>query len=121
MWHCIKTESGTVRFISLVGHGRSGGDRVHIDTFNTYARDVIEHIKDVKSEHPGVPCFLMGHSMVSLENMAHCMCNIHTYWDRKCCILAGWPDSSYDCFRESGSSQRFYIQLSSFGNNCGST
>lgn len=47
-----------------VGHGRSGGDRVHINTFDTYIQDVISHVRDMKESFPGVPCFLMGHSMV---------------------------------------------------------
>ena len=53
--------------VAAVGHGRSGGERVHIDNFSTYVKDVINHIKDLKETYPGVPGFLMGHSMVCLE------------------------------------------------------
>ena len=49
-----------------MGHGRSEGDRVHIEDFNTYVLDVINHVKDMKLSYPGIPCFLMGHSMVSV-------------------------------------------------------
>jgi len=50
---------------SAVGHGRSEGDRVHVETFNTYTADVIQHVERKKGEYPDVPCLLMGHSMVS--------------------------------------------------------
>ena len=48
-----------------VGHGRSGGERVYIEGFNTYVQDVISHVEDFKLSYDGIPCFLMGHSMVS--------------------------------------------------------
>ena len=50
---------------STVGHGRSEGDRVHVETFHTYVLDVIQHVERMKREHSDIPCFLMGHSMVS--------------------------------------------------------
>ena len=49
-----------------MGHGRSEGERVYVEDFNTYALDVINHVKDVKLFYPGIPCFLMGHSLVSV-------------------------------------------------------
>jgi len=51
---------------SAVGHGRSEGDRVHVETFNTYTADVIQHVERKKEEYPDVPCLLMGHSMGGL-------------------------------------------------------
>lgn len=48
----------------LVGHGRSEGERVYIETIDTYVQDVIQHILVMKQRHPGLPCMLMGHSMV---------------------------------------------------------
>lgn len=50
----------------IVGHGRSGGERVYIEDFSVYVRDVINHVEDLKSANPGVPIFIMGHSMVWL-------------------------------------------------------
>jgi len=47
-----------------VGHGKSGGERVYIEDFSVYVRDVIKHIQDLKVQYPEVPIFLMGHSMV---------------------------------------------------------
>ena len=48
-----------------VGHGHSGGERVLIDSIETYARDVIQHVEGIKAKHPDLPVFLFGHSMVS--------------------------------------------------------
>ena len=47
-----------------MGHGRSGGERVYIEDFSVYVRDVISHVQDLKAAHAGLPFFLMGHSMV---------------------------------------------------------
>lgn len=49
----------------LVGHGRSDGDRVHIEDFQIYARDIIQHIEILKDKYGNIPFFLLGHSMVS--------------------------------------------------------
>ena len=51
-------------YFVLVGHGRSGGERAYIEDFSVYVMDVVQHIQDLKVEHPDVPMFLMGHSMV---------------------------------------------------------
>ena len=47
-----------------VGHGKSEGARVHIDSFSEYVDDLIQHVKLLKTSHPGIPMFLIGHSMV---------------------------------------------------------
>ena len=60
--YCLRS----VHSLYIVGHGKSGGDRVHINTFDTYVLDVANHIRDFKSQHPEAPCFLMGHSMVCI-------------------------------------------------------
>ena len=48
-----------------VGHGNSEGDRVHVETFDTYVQDVAGHMEEMTSKHPGVPSMMLGHSMVS--------------------------------------------------------
>lgn len=53
------------QYVFAVGHGKSEGDRVHIDTFKIYFDDVIHHVEDTIAAYPDVPCFLMGHSNVS--------------------------------------------------------
>ena len=48
-----------------VGHGNSEGDRVHVETFDTFVQDVVGHIEEMTAKHPGVPSMMLGHSMVS--------------------------------------------------------
>ncbi|KAK3800510.1 hypothetical protein RRG08_043828 [Elysia crispata] len=45
------------------GHGRSEGDRVHIDDFRHYSRDVFAHIDRIKMDYPSLPVYILGHSM----------------------------------------------------------
>ncbi len=49
-----------------VGHGKSEGYRVHVDTYETYTTDVIQHVEWMRGQYPDLPSFLMGHSMVSV-------------------------------------------------------
>ena len=49
----------------LVGHGKSSGEKVFIEDFQIYARDVIQHIELLKTKYTNIPLFLLGHSMVS--------------------------------------------------------
>ncbi|AST09429.1 putative monoglyceride lipase [NY_014 poxvirus] len=46
-----------------IGHGRSSGERMMISDFNIYIRDVVQHIVTVRNSYPGIPIFLLGHSM----------------------------------------------------------
>lgn len=46
-----------------VGHGRSEGVRGHIESVDDYVVDVLKHCDDVRAGHPGLPCFIIGHSM----------------------------------------------------------
>lgn len=48
-----------------VGHGRSEGYRLHVETYDTYTTDVIQHVEWIRQQYPELPSFLMGHSMVS--------------------------------------------------------
>jgi hypothetical protein len=52
------------RFLSLVGHGQSGGDRVIVENVEYMVQDAVSHIKVMQGHYPGVPTFLVGHSMV---------------------------------------------------------
>lgn len=52
----------------LEGHGQSEGPRMHITDIRHYVRDVFQHIDSVKEKFPGLPVFIIGHSMVSNEN-----------------------------------------------------
>ena len=46
-----------------VGHGKSGGERVQINTIDHYVVDMTNHCKLVQAKFPGRPLFLVGHSM----------------------------------------------------------
>ncbi|KAJ0036512.1 hypothetical protein NQD34_005189 [Periophthalmus magnuspinnatus] len=46
-----------------VGHGQSEGERMNIRDFQIYIRDVLQHVDLMKSRHPGIPIFIVGHSM----------------------------------------------------------
>ncbi|WP_137845000.1 alpha/beta hydrolase [Microbacterium sp. 2FI] len=45
------------------GHGRSGGERVAVETFDDFARDLAVVIDDARAARPGLPIVLIGHSM----------------------------------------------------------
>lgn len=47
-----------------VGHGQSEGERMNIKDFQFYVRDSLQHIDLMKSRHPELPVFILGHSMV---------------------------------------------------------
>jgi len=50
----------------LRGHGKTTGRRGHIQSINEFRDDVGAFVKNVRSELPGVPVFIFGHSMGSL-------------------------------------------------------
>ncbi|MDD5766083.1 MAG: lysophospholipase [Candidatus Marinimicrobia bacterium] len=47
----------------LRGHGKSGGTRIFINSFDDYLRDLDLIMTEVKRHHPDLPIFLLGHSM----------------------------------------------------------
>ncbi|XP_058023408.1 monoglyceride lipase isoform X2 [Ahaetulla prasina] len=47
-----------------VGHGQSEGDRMVVSDFHVFVRDSLQHIDLMKKDYPGIPVFLLGHSMV---------------------------------------------------------
>ena len=51
---------------SAVGHGQSEGERVYVETIDTYVEDVIQHVERMRGQYPDTPSLLMGHSMVSI-------------------------------------------------------
>ena len=51
----------------LRGHGKSDGERGHVDTFNDYTRDVRAILDQARTDKPAeTPVFLLGHSMGGL-------------------------------------------------------
>jgi alpha-beta hydrolase superfamily lysophospholipase len=45
------------------GHGRSGGPRAHIEDYDHWLADFDTFRRAVVARHPGLPVFLLGHSM----------------------------------------------------------
>jgi acylglycerol lipase len=48
------------------GHGRSGGDRVQVRSFDEFVADLRTFFEQVRAAHPDRPIFLYGHSMGSI-------------------------------------------------------
>ena len=48
--------------LDLRGRGRSDGERFYVSKFPDYVRDVSGFVAIVKSEQPGLPIFVLGHS-----------------------------------------------------------
>nr|XP_023691085.1 monoglyceride lipase isoform X1 [Paramormyrops kingsleyae] len=46
-----------------VGHGKSEGKRLVVRDFQVYIRDATQHVAIMKKRYPGLPIFLLGHSM----------------------------------------------------------
>jgi alpha-beta hydrolase superfamily lysophospholipase len=44
------------------GRGRSGGERFYVERVDDYVADLATFIQQVKSQEPGLPVFLLGHS-----------------------------------------------------------
>lgn len=52
--------------LDLPGHGHSKGKRGHVDSFNVYQTAVLTMLERARASHPGLPIFLLGHSMGGL-------------------------------------------------------
>jgi alpha-beta hydrolase superfamily lysophospholipase len=52
-----------VEAFDLRGHGQSSGPRAVVRSFDEYFTDLEAELADVEQRHPGVPLFLLGHSM----------------------------------------------------------
>lgn len=48
--------------IDLRGRGRSEGERYYVEKIEDYTEDVATLVRTAKSENPGLPAFLLGHS-----------------------------------------------------------
>ncbi|GAA6623951.1 lysophospholipase [Scytonema sp. NUACC26] len=49
--------------LDLRGHGRSQGQRGHINTWSEFREDLKAFFKLIEVQHPGYPRFLLGHSL----------------------------------------------------------
>jgi alpha-beta hydrolase superfamily lysophospholipase len=70
-----RMRGGGVSFYALDhrGHGRSGGNRGHVDSFMEYVQDMKVFITQIKDEYPGLPLVLLGHSLGGLIAMKYAL------------------------------------------------
>jgi len=55
-----------VHALDLHGRGNSDGERFYVAKFSDYVDDVAGVVEQARSQHPGVPVFLLGHSAVGV-------------------------------------------------------
>jgi alpha-beta hydrolase superfamily lysophospholipase len=75
-----------VAALDLPGHGRSDGERGHIDSFELYIDTLDVFQQQVAALYPGVPQVLLGHSMGGLVATNHLLSRQDVYAG---CILSG--------------------------------
>lgn len=52
--------------VDLRGHGKSPGQRGHVNSWDDYSEDLAAFTRDLEKRHDGTPHFLFGHSMGGL-------------------------------------------------------
>jgi alpha-beta hydrolase superfamily lysophospholipase len=58
------TDAGyAVHALDHRGHGRSDGKRTYVRSYAEYQRDILQFRRAVEEQHPGLPLFVLGHSM----------------------------------------------------------
>lgn len=55
------------------GHGRSDGTRVYVKSYDEFMADLIQFRGVVERRHPGLPLFVLGHSMGGNLAMGHAL------------------------------------------------
>ncbi len=55
------------------GHGKSDGERVHVENFHDYVVDLKTYFDIVRSKNPVQKVFLIGHSMGSVISLCYCL------------------------------------------------
>ena len=53
------------------GHGHSSGTRGYIDRFDQYVNDIDQRAAEARSDWPGTPLFVLGHSLGSLMALSY--------------------------------------------------
>lgn len=56
-----------------VGHGRSDGKRVYVESVDQYVDDLFLHCKDMQRSYPHSPLFAIGHSMGGMIVLRACL------------------------------------------------
>jgi len=55
------------------GHGKSQGERVQVDDFHDYIKDLKTFFDIVRQKNPASKTFLIGHSMGSIISLCYCL------------------------------------------------
>ena len=87
--------------VDLRGHGHSAGTRVYVERFEDYLDDVDTAIAEARRRRPGVPVFVIGHSMGGLVILHHALArgaNVAGYVAsapglRNAVVVPGWKDA----------------------------
>jgi alpha-beta hydrolase superfamily lysophospholipase len=72
--HPLTTHGYAVYGYDMRGHGRSQGQRVHINRWSEYREDLDTFLSLIRGQEAGIPIFLYGHSMgalVVLDDLLH--------------------------------------------------
>ena len=81
------TDCGFAVFaIDHYGHGKSDGRMGYVERFSVYLDGVDELLKTVRSRHPSLPLFLIGHSMGGLIAATYLLANRDAF---RACVLSG--------------------------------
>uniref|UniRef100_A0A8C9GZU7 Monoglyceride lipase n=1 Tax=Piliocolobus tephrosceles TaxID=591936 RepID=A0A8C9GZU7_9PRIM len=62
-WEKAGSERVLETHLLPVGHGQSEGERMVVSDFHVFVRDVLQHVDSMQKDYPGLPVFLLGHSM----------------------------------------------------------
>ena len=71
---CLVPQGYGIYGLDLRGHGRSPGQRGYIGRWQEFREDVNHFLQLIQSHHPGVPCFIWGHSLggvIALDYALH--------------------------------------------------
>lgn len=69
----LTTEGFAVHSLDHRGHGRSEGRRAYIDRVANAVADLDQVVVRARDQHPGVPLFLIGHSMGGLLALSYAL------------------------------------------------
>ncbi|MBN2470693.1 MAG: lysophospholipase [Anaerolineae bacterium] len=56
--------------LDLRGHGKSPGLRAYVDSYTLYLDDLKSYLDAIRADQPGLPIFILGHSMGGLIALA---------------------------------------------------
>jgi len=75
----------------------SDGHRVHVESIDDYVNDILNHIQLMREEHPQIPIFAVGHSMVRSKRNSFPPTKKKSIVTYACLFFTGWYDSPIGC------------------------